>query len=754
MSIANLSHARRAPARPDVSSAGDARRAMLAALSLALAIVAWGALLPLAASAETCANEQIRSEQGSLRLPECRAYELVSPVDKGGTFPSGGLVASDEGSRVGFGAGWMPGAKSFAGGGAVNPYIAQRGASGWTTTALDPPPAYIQAGANIGYEEFAPGITGVLWYAATQQQRSAEAGGFFVAGLDGSFTPASPLLNPQVVSQGLTNLDYVGASADLSNIVLEHAGTKLQPSDPNVEGGRSTLWDVVGANTPNPTISIVNRDVPGSPPGGGVCGAILGGREINEFGSIRGAISDDGSVIYFATHPNCSDQSGGYRLFARVNGTTTVAVSASQCHRVAPAPPCEDASGDDWFEGASADGTRAYFTTTRQLVDGDTDSEPDLYEYDSSPAAGQPNLVEVSAGSSPAGFEGVEAISTDGSHVYFVAQGVLTGADRVTGRGPEESEPQAGGNNLYVYEHDAAYPSGRITFVATLAPDEVDPNVGLPPWSNACGCSRSRVGSRGAETAPAQGDHADGHVLLFESFAQLVSADKDASRDMYRYDADTDSLTGVTTGSSAAQNVPALSVTSEGYSGPAVVERGRQMSEDGQAVVFEAPDSPIGGDTVGTHVYEWRDGVVSLISLPAGNEAQSPTVSASGDDLFFTTDAKLLPEDTDLSPDIYDARIGGGFPAALTLAAPCQGESCRGGLSAPPVFAPPGSTPFESGGNFSPPTTQPAVKPKPKPKPLTRAQKLAKALKACKKRAQRKRAGCEKQAKKRYGRSK
>jgi hypothetical protein len=41
--------------------------------------------------------------------------------------------------------------------------------------------------------------------------------------------------------------------------------------------------------------------------------------------------------------------------------------------------------------------------------------------------------------------------------------------------------------------------------------------------------------------------------------------------------------------------------------------------------------------------------------------------------------------------------------------------------------------------------------PKPAPKPLTRAQKLAKALKACKKQPSKRRAGCEKQARKRYG---
>ena len=59
--------------------------------------------------------------------------------------------------------------------------------------------------------------------------------------------------------------------------------------------------------------------------------------------------------------------------------------------------------------------------------------------------------------------QGVVAISPDGSHVYFVAQGVLT----TTANGQGQTAT-AGANNLYVFERDAAYPDGWTSFIATL----------------------------------------------------------------------------------------------------------------------------------------------------------------------------------------------------------------------------------------------------------------------------------------------
>jgi hypothetical protein len=157
-------------------------------------------------------------------------------------------------------------------------------------------------------------------------------------------------------------------------------------------------------------------------------------------------------------------------------------------------------------------------------------------------------------------------------------------------------------------------------------------------------------------------------------------------------------------------------------------------------------------------------GCVSLLS--SGTSKQESTfldASADGSNAFILTSARLLPQDTDTSLDIYDAR-------ECSQASPCQpqpgsspvpchsAQECRGTAPAPPAFEVPATATF--------------VGPAPKPhviengevlpsretgKPLTNAQKLAKALASCRKlphktKAQKKkRTACEAQARKKYG---
>jgi hypothetical protein len=110
----------------------------------------------------------------------------------------------------------------------------------------------------------------------------------------------------------------------------------------------------------------------------------------------------------------------------------------------------------------------------------------------------------------------------------------------------------------------------------------------------------------------------------------------------------------------------------------------------------------------------------------------------------------LTPGDTDTQLDFYDARVGGGFPAPVPVLS-CS-VKCPGAGSEASVFGVPGSTSPGVGGNFAGGSAPPPVV---GPKPVvvvSRVQKLAKALKACRgKHARKQRVACERQARKRYG---
>jgi sugar lactone lactonase YvrE len=156
-------------------------------------------------------------------------------------------------------------------------------------------------------------------------------------------------------------------------------------------------------------------------------------------------------------------------------------------------------------------------------------------------------------------------------------------------------------------------------------------------------------------------------------------------------------------------------------------------------------------------------GCVSLISS-GKSEKESSLLDASttGNDVFFITTAKLLPQDTDSSYDVYDARVcgeAGCQPLPPEVEPPCESiEKCHGSGPERQTFQPPFTSTFSGPGNTSHvlPTSGTLPTKTSKPATLTNAQKLALALKACRKlphktRSQKqKRTRCESQARKRY----
>jgi hypothetical protein len=186
------------------------------------------------------------------------------------------------------------------------------------------------------------------------------------------------------------------------------------------------------------------------------------------------------------------------------------------------------------------------------------------------------------------------------------------------------------------------------------------------------------------------------------------------------------------------------------------------ISEDGSRVFFDANEPLVPSDTNGEiDVYEWeRDGSGAcaesggcVYPLSGGTVPTSSWLigaDATGNNVFFVTRAQLAPEDTNEAYDVYDSRVDGLQPV---LPPACSGTGCQGVPAQSPTFATPSSVTFEGVGNFAPPVeaTAPVVKPKPKAKTLTRAQKLAKSLKACRKQSKAKRVSCEATARRQFG---
>ena len=68
------------------------------------------------------------------------------------------------------------------------------------------------------------------------------------------------------------------------------------------------------------------------------------------------------------------------------------------------------------------------------------------------------------------------------------------------------------------------------------------------------------------------------------------------------------------------------------------------------------------------------------------------------------------------SDDVYDARLGEGFPAVAAERQPCEGDGCQGPLTNPAPLLVPGSVSQAPGDDFPPPPATVAAKPKPKSK--------------------------------------
>jgi hypothetical protein len=228
-------------------------------------------------------------------------------------------------------------------------------------------------------------------------------------------------------------------------------------------------------------------------------------------------------------------------------------------------------------------------------------------------------------------------------------------------------------------------------------------------------------------------------------------------------------------GTDIAANLPPSTNFSTGLGdGHRFLYQTRYLANSGR-LFFDSPDPLVAQDVNGTQdVYEFEPpgvggcgatsatysersgGCVGLISSgSSAEESAFMDASESGDDVFFITLAKLVSQDYDAALDVYDAHVCSGaepcYPAATAVPPACfTGDACKAAPTPQPtIFAAPPSATFNGVGDVSPATPVTLVK----PRAVTRAQRLARALKLCGRRRGRRRVLCEREAHKRYGSS-
>jgi len=708
-------------------------------------------LLPTGAGAAGCPNEAVRTGR-SASLPDCRAYELVTPPELGRTGDMSFLASSDSVQPSVSGDALELDAQGSYLGSDVHvkgtTAVFSRGAGGWSMRSLVPA-GQLQEDA-FSARLLSPDLSHTAFDALDVLTNENETLGVGPAG--GPYAPVASLHEP---FEELQETELMGANKGtpavpaMSDVLFSSWDHALLPLGPEREVAEETqpgdrdLYEWAGGR-----LSLVNVDSEGrllNP-----CGAQLGAKGEGIQGSAVGAVSRDGSRVVFSSpdsrrKPGCLEPA----LFMRVDGRETVEVSEPQGVTVPPS-----AREVVLFDGASADGSRVFFTTLTALTPAaESVSGPKLYEYDVARPVGERlkliggNVAEASRSFVNSGV----VVAEGGGAVYFAGECGICRYDTVSEQTSFVAVPQ---QPTYNGEPWSVSPDGRFF----LFPSG---NNGEPP-------------------------------VLVAGGGGLVPELRGAGRDqLYRYSAVDGSVVCVSCGEGAAAPAKGQMTEIESADGtrgaPDEPASALAMSSDGGRVFFQSNARLVARDTNestpyeedithpgegygnGEDVYEWEapgveesPGVfchvaVGCTHLLSTGEGVGPerflAASEDGRNVFLLSGAQLVPGATPEFSNIYDVRVDGGFPSSAPVVECSSG--CQGvGVPSVPSPGVPASAAFSGAGN--PPLLSAAASSAgtAKPGPLTRAQKLASILKACRKRYphnRRARGSCERRARGLHG---
>ncbi len=468
-----------------------------------------------------CDNSLSRQQTGAASLPDCRSYELASAPNTGGYNVESDLVpgqrplegpTADGRLLYGIHNGGIPDTGNPTNNG-LDPYLATRADSGWTTkyvgvpangTPSTAPFASTLLATGEGFEAFAFGgseLCEPCFADGTGGIPVRGSNGKLVQGMAGSLSP--------VVGSKPDGLIKDPMSADGSHLVF--GSTSQFEPDGNDKNGDVSIY---ARDLNTGTTQVVSKTPAGVNltclQGAGTCHSPANGDGIAEL-----AVSADGSSVVVAQRVS-TDSSGNryWHPYLHVG-------SNSDTIDLAPGT-----TSGVLFDGMTADGSTVYLTTRDRLSADDTDTSADIYvDHIQGSGPATPELVSVGPGGpsnsdactpianwntvtggpncDAVAFAGGAGLASRSDTFYFVSPELLDGANG-----------EANQANLYVVE-DGNAPH----FVATMDTSVGKP--GLPPPSRPVAKPEFISGLSGPESLAV--NQLTGDIYVAERGSQTVS---------------------------------------------------------------------------------------------------------------------------------------------------------------------------------------------------------------------------------------
>ncbi len=604
-----------------------------------------------------------------------RGIELVTPPDKADQVPLFPLADPAGGRAVWGTLTGAPGSPSGSGG----VFVAERGQSSWQSTTLLPPRDQLVGGGQLSYTllaaspDFSERVFKVAVSFITQQVSDTS----YVRVGSGGTQEVLGTIERQFI--GANGEDPVAVSPDLDHVYM-HTNQQI---DPEHQPATGQVYDL-GSGSP----VLVSRLEDGSVPPCGVRGGQFSG-----FSSLYyrpSSISTDPDApprLAFGAAPSCEIE----HIYVRdVEGGQTIRLTGS---------PVSGEEFSEFFIKGDADLSQVIFATRTNLDPADSGTATDIYRWSEDGGVDcltcvAPVDADVFAKSDVAGYLTNVVVSPDLSHVYFTSTEELV---------PGQPSLNGDGTNLYVWA------DGGIDYVAPVD----------GPLNETFGTSNPNS----AITTP------DGDTLVFRSNQPGVTPDRSSGNcatlaetpvrcyQFYRYTHSTGTLECITC-DRAGQQFPQPKSEFALFSPEAVSESffwaralaASPLSDDGRTFVFSSDRAYVARDINRSRdIYEWRDGRLRLVTDGVSEYPSRPDtdfntprligLSGDGTDLFFTLGARVTGHEIENSAQLFDARVGGGFPPPPTPPAACVEDACQGPLDVPPGLSSSGSSTLQGPGN-------------------------------------------------------